>query len=69
MARLRMAGFQKPEKVVGTKKVSVGVVSYQTAQSVRCNCAWTYKHQRNKVLEDAIDKHIRTKHGGQGFRM
>lgn len=69
MARLRMAGFQKPEKEPVRRGFSVGVVAYTSEQSVRCNCRWTYKHQRNKVLEDAIDKHIRTKHGGQGFRM
>lgn len=67
--RVRMAGFQKPEKGKGGKPVSIGVVGYTSRQSVLCGCGWTYRHQREKVLEDAIDKHIRAKHGSQGFRM
>ena len=69
MVRLRLEGFQKPAKSAPTKKTSVGVVSYRAADAVRCNCGWTNHHGREKVLEDSIDRHIRKRHGGQGFRM
>lgn len=70
MAKLRMAGFQKPQRTPKDgRPVGMAVVSYQEDGSVVCSCGgWVYRHIRPKVIEDAIDRHIERKHNGRGFR-
>lgn len=33
-----------------------------------CSCGWAYGHDREKVREDAIDRHLNKRHGGMGIR-
>lgn len=69
-------GFQKPLRVQNgrraskTKAVGLAVVSYVSATVAACSCeGWVGAYHREKLLEDAIDRHINKKHGGRGIRL
>lgn len=70
-ARKRFDGFQKPlSDPKAARKVSFARISYNSDGSVTCSCrGWGFYHKREKVLEDAIDRHIERKHNGRGFRL
>lgn len=68
-----MEGFQKrqvsdPKKA---KDVWLAAITYaEDGQTVACSCgAWVYNHKREKVREDAIDRHLARKHDGRGVRL
>lgn len=67
MPTKRGAGFQKPinktSKPVGLARVK------QDWEKAYCSCGWEYTHAREKVREDAIDRHIDKKHNGRGIRL
>jgi hypothetical protein len=63
----RLGGFQKPVSQPA-KRVGVAVVTYE-GDTARCSCGWGYAHQREKVREDAVDRHLRKKHNGRGVRI
>lgn len=79
MNRPETLGFQKPlrpqkggraKRGAKPKGLGMAVITYPHAGMAVCSCgAWAYKHPREKVLEDAIDKHTARKHGGLGIRM
>lgn len=63
-----MRGFQKP--LTGpTKKVGLAVIRYEADNAAMCSCGTALYHQRAKVCEDKIDRHIEKKHNGRGVRM
>lgn len=37
--------------------------------SCSCNCGWSYTHKRDKIREDAIDRHLSKQHDGRGMRL
>lgn len=50
------------------KDVGMAMVRY-SAGGVSCNCGWDYPRKREKVMEDAIDRHFARRHGGRGLRL
>lgn len=40
----------------------------ETDTGIACNCGWSKDHQRPKVLDDAADRHLKKRHGGEGIR-
>lgn len=66
--RPKPRGFQKPLSQPGKKKVGVARISYD-GDFVVCSCGWAYGALREKVREDAVDRHIEKKHQGKGFRL
>lgn len=65
---IRLEGFQKPVTRGNSKPVRLAVVS-QTGGLATCNCGWAYVHNRDKIRENAIDRHLLKRHGGQGIRL
>lgn len=55
----------KPEN---WKDVRLAVVSYAN-DSANCSCGWQYRHAREKVRENAIDRHFEKRHEGKGIRL
>lgn len=64
----RGTGFQKRTKPNEFKDVRLAVVK-QDRETVYCSCDWEFKHPREKVREDAIDRHLNKRHGGRGIRL
>lgn len=65
-----MLGFQKRVKPEDAKPVGLARISYADDGTVVCSCGgWTYWHRREKVREDAIDRHLLRKHDGRGIRL
>jgi hypothetical protein len=55
-----------------TREVGLARISYAESQRGthgECSCGWGAVHLRAKVLEDKIDRHLETKHGGRGIRL
>ena len=69
MTRPATQGFQKPLDSGKRREVGLAVISYIEAGGAVCSCGWGYFHNREKVREDAIDKHIDRKHQGKGIRL
>lgn len=72
MTRAEPADRAKPLRSGETHQVGLAVVSYGEAAGYRtaeCSCGWAGWHRRLKVLDDRIDKHLNTKHGGRGIRL
>lgn len=63
----RGLGFQKPVSAP-SKAVRIAVVRTE-GNTIGCSCGWGYMHKREKVREDAADRHLDKKHGGQGIRL
>lgn len=49
------------------REVRLAVISY-TELGVACSCGWTYGLCRERVLENAIDRHLNKRHHGRGIR-
>jgi hypothetical protein len=64
---MKGAGFQKPVSEPGKRQVGLAVVSYDGGRA-QCSCGWGFTHTREKVREDAIDRHLDRKHQGRGIR-
>lgn len=65
----RGAGFQKRVRPEDGRDVRMAVVSTEGITAV-CSCkGWTYSHQRSKVREDAVDRHLAKRHHGRGLRV
>lgn len=62
-------GFQKPLRSPSRRAVGLARISYVDGGGVVCSCGWTYVHVREKVREDAVDRHINRKHNGRGIRL
>lgn len=68
MSERRLAGFQKRTRPEDYKEVGLARISYEGAETF-CSCGWSYGHSRDKVREDAIDKHLAKRHEGRGIRL
>jgi hypothetical protein len=62
------AGFQKPVSAKEFKHVGLARIT-SAGDTSQCSCGWGYKHDREKVREDAVDKHLDKYHGGRGIRL
>lgn len=69
MSRPATHGFQKPLDSGKRKEVGLAVISYIEAGGAMCSCGWGHFHSREKVREDAIDRHINRKHQGRAIRV
>jgi hypothetical protein len=73
MSRPATQGFQKPIDTGKRKRVRIAVISYGQTEDGRgyaqCSCGAPFTQPREKVREDAIDRHINRRHGGQGIRL
>jgi len=65
---MRGTGFQKPRASTKRREVRLAVITYE-GNEVKCPCGWGYFHRRDKVREDAADKHITKHHNGRGIRL
>jgi len=65
----RGAGFQKPRRSSQFKQVGLARIRYHDDGHVECSCGWAVGHNREKVREDAIDRHLAKRHGGRGIRL
>lgn len=63
----RQEGFRKP-KPADCKPVRVAVIT-TTGNNASSSCGWEFFHTREKVREDAIDRHLEKRHGGMGIRL
>lgn len=66
--KTRGAGFQKRLSLPKSKTGGLGIVSTEGDRST-CRCGWGYEHQREKVREDAVDRHFIKRHSGRGIRL
>lgn len=72
MAKKRLSGFRKPLDSGERREVRLAIIKYGKAgdqEFAECSCGKPFIHPREKVREDAIDRHIRTKHRGRGVRL
>ena len=68
MPRQRMEGFQKPLDSGRRKEVGLAVITLGENYAM-CSCGKPFTQQRERVREDAIDRHLDRKHGGRGIRV
>lgn len=66
--KTRGAGFQKRTKPPKFKNVGLARITY-AAGHAECSCGWTFGHSREKVREDAVDRHLQKRHAGRGIRL
>lgn len=52
-----------------TGKVGLARITYYGDTHAECSCGWSVGHTREKVREDAIDRHLNKKHLGRGIRL
>lgn len=68
-----MDGFQKPLDSGERKAVGMPIVRYGSTDQGRefayCSCGKPFTQAREKVREDAIDKHFKKRHGNRGIRL
>lgn len=64
----KMQGFQKPLDSGKRRTVRLAVVTTE-GHLARCSCGWVKFHSREKVREDAVDRHLLDAHGGAGIRL
>jgi hypothetical protein len=56
----------KPQQWV---PVRMAVISYEDDATLVCNCGWKYRHPREKIRENAADKHLAKRHDSRGIRV
>lgn len=59
---------RKPVSQPGSVDVTLARISYEGIHAA-CSCGWIFGHSREKVREDAVDRHLTKKHEGRGFRL
>lgn len=72
MPKQRLDGFQKPIDSGKRVEVGIAVISYGEAEGRKfasCSCGQPFTQPREKVREDAIDRHVSKRHGGMGIRI
>lgn len=64
-------GFRKRTSPKEWKDVRLARISYHGTHLVvaQCSCGWSFGHNREKVREDAIDRHLAKRHEGRGIRL
>ena len=63
-------GFQKRARPEDAKPVGMAIIKYAEDGTAVCSCrGWAFWHRREKVREDAIDRHLAKRHRGRGIRM
>ncbi len=54
------------------RKVGLARISTEQAASgegrATCSCGWSFFHKREKVREDAVDRHLDKRHNSRGIR-
>lgn len=71
----KVSGNPRFKKITTRKKtaqcedVKVAVLTYKDAVTIQSSCGWSYRHKREKVREDAADRHLEKRHQGQGIRL
>lgn len=68
MTRPETTGFQKRLDPSGWKGVGLAVITYE-GHGAMCSCGWSLVHHREKVRENAVDRHLRKRHAGRGIRL
>lgn len=68
MSKRRGQGFQKRTDPKDWTQPRMALISYY-ADGVKCSCGWFNTAKREKVREDAIDRHLDRRHNGRGVRM
>ena len=63
----RVSRNRKMNKSV--KEVGLAVIKYESTAVASCSCGVLIVHQRSKILEDRIDRHLLKRHNGQGIRL
>lgn len=58
----RQAPLAQPSTEVGLARIS-----QDERGAVACSCGWLKIHARQKVREDAAERHLNRKHGGMGI--
>lgn len=69
MTVTRGEGFQKRTPPHRFKPVRLARITYYGDTRVDCSCGWSFGHVREKVREDAIDRHLEKRHSGRGIRL
>ena len=59
-----MEGFQKPLSQPGQAEVGIAMIRVYPG-GAECSCKWAKAHRRNKVVEDAAERHVDKRHGGR----
>lgn len=62
------AGFQKRVSTPGAKTTNLARISRDGIYAL-CSCGWAFGHARDKVREDAVDRHLDKRHDGRGIRL
>lgn len=68
----RLTGFQKPIDDGKRKNVRLARITYGESDGLvfaQCSCGKPFVQRRDKVREDAIDRHLAKKHNGRGIRL
>lgn len=63
---VRLVGFQKPIRRGRPQSVRMAVVSHEAGVAT-CNCGWVFVHNRDKVREAAMQRHVDKKHDSQAM--
>lgn len=72
MTRPATKGFQKPIDSGKRKQVGLAVITYGKAGDrtfAQCSCGAPFTQPRENPRENAIDRHLKRKHGGRGIRL
>lgn len=57
------------KKTAPCEDVKVAVLTYKDAITIQSSCGWSYRHKREKVREDAADRHVARRHDGKAIRL
>lgn len=64
-----LRGFQKPLKPHEWRTdIGLAIINYD-GRAAMCSCGWRFYHAREKVRENAIDRHLNKRHNGRGIRV
>jgi hypothetical protein len=64
----KVSGNRK-NKTAQCEDVRIAVLTYKDAETIQSSCGWKYRHKREKVREDAADRHVAKRHEGQAIRL
>lgn len=66
MSKPRLEGFQKPLDDGKRKQVRIAVIRTGDGGAL-CSCGAPFTQRRKKPRDEAIQKHVNKKHGGQAL--
>lgn len=56
-------------KTAQCEDVKLVVLTYKDAETIQGSCGWKYRHKRERVREDAADRHVAKRHDGRAIRL